>query len=60
VRGGGEEIILARNGKPRAKLVPLGIDRSRRVPGKGSFRLRAGFDAPLPDDLLALFEGGSE
>jgi prevent-host-death family protein len=60
--GRGEEIILARNGKPRARLVPLSVDRSLRVPGKGKgrFRLRAGFDAPLPDDVLALFEGGTE
>ena len=59
--GRGEEIVLARNGKPRARLVPLGIDRTLRVPGKGKgrFRVRRGFDAPLPEDLLALFEGGA-
>lgn len=58
----GEEIVLARNGKPRARLVPLDTDRSRRVPGKGKgrFRVLRGFDAPLPDDLLDLFEGGTE
>ena len=33
----GEEIIIAKAGKPMAKLVPL--------------------DAPLPDDVLAAFEG---
>lgn len=57
----GEEIVLARNGKPRARLVPLDLDRSLRVPGKGKgrFKVRRGFDAPLPDDLLALFEGGA-
>lgn len=33
--GRGEEIVLARNGKPRARLVPLDADRSLRVPGKG-------------------------
>lgn len=59
--GRGEEIVLARNGKPRARLVPLDTDRSLRVPGKGKgrFRVRRGFDAPLPPDVLALFEGGS-
>jgi prevent-host-death family protein len=58
----GEEIVLARNGKPRAKLVPLGIDRSLRVPGKGKgrFRVRRGFDSPLPRKVIALFEGGEE
>ena len=60
--GRGEEIILARNGKPRARLVPLKNDRSLRVPGKGKgrFRVRRGFDAPLAADVLALFEGGTE
>ncbi len=54
----GEEIVLARNGKPRARLVPLGIDGSLRVPGKGKgrFRVRRGFDAPLPADIGELFE----
>ena len=55
----GEEIILGRAGKPRAKLVPLGPDpRKLRVPGKGKgrFRVKKGFDAPLPDDVLRLFE----
>lgn len=56
----GEEIILARAGKPRARLVPLAADRrALRVPGKGKgrFRLRRGFDAPLPDEVLELFYG---
>jgi prevent-host-death family protein len=55
----GEEIILARAGKPRAKLVPLGPDPRRlRVPGKGGgrFRVKGGFDEPLPDEVLELFE----
>ena len=55
----GEEIILARAGKPRAKLVSLGPDpRSLRVPGrgKGRFTVRKGFDEPLPEELVALFE----
>ena len=58
----GEEIVLARNGKPRARLVPLVEDRrTLRVPGKGKgrFRPRRDFDAPLPDDVLALFHGTS-
>ena len=54
----GEEIVLARNGRPKARLVPLAIDRrALRVPGKGKgrFRPRRDFDAPLADDVLALF-----
>ncbi|HUE30395.1 MAG TPA: type II toxin-antitoxin system prevent-host-death family antitoxin [Verrucomicrobiae bacterium] len=59
----GEEIILARAGRPRARLVPLASARkSLRVPGKGKGRFRPGpgFDAKLPDDVLALFYGPSE
>lgn len=57
---GGEEIILGRAGKPRAKLVPLGPDpRTLRTPGKGKgrFRVKKGFDDALPEDVLRLFEG---
>jgi len=55
----GEEIILARAGKPRARLVPLAPDtRSLRVPGKGRgrYKVKRGFDSPLPDAMLDLFE----
>lgn len=56
----GEVIIVARAGKPRARLVPLeskGADL--RVPGKGKgrFKVARDFDAALPDDVLAAFEG---
>ena len=56
----GEEIVLARNGKPRARLVPLALERRcLRVPGKGKgrFRARRDFDAPLPSAILDLFDG---
>ncbi len=57
----GEEIVLARNGKPRARLVPLAERRTLRIPGKGKgrFRARRDFDAPLSPAVLALFQGGS-
>jgi prevent-host-death family protein len=60
----GETIILARAGKPRAKLVPLKPSpkgASKRVPGKGKgrFRMKKGFDEPLPERVLAAFEGPS-
>jgi prevent-host-death family protein len=58
----GETVILARAGKPRAKLVALDDPRAKlRVPGKGKgrFRVKKGFDAPLPPDMLSLFERGS-
>lgn len=58
---GGEIIIVARAGKPKARLVALEDARvSRRVPGKGKgrFAVGRGFDEPLPDEVIALFEGG--
>ena len=52
----GKEIILARDGKPVAKLIPLPA-RKPRVFGKGRGKtwMSEDFDAPLPDDLLDLF-----
>lgn len=54
----GEEIIIARAGKPLARLVPLGR-AVRRRPGllKGRIRIPGNFDAPLPEELLREFEG---
>ena len=55
----GEEIIIARAGKPVARLVPLEKSGKPRKPGllKGKIWISKDFDAPLPDDLLDLFEG---
>jgi prevent-host-death family protein len=57
----GTEIIIAKNGRPRAKLVPI-RDAFRRRPGraKGKIWLAADFDAPLPPDVLAGFLGESK
>jgi prevent-host-death family protein len=57
----GEEILIARAGKPVARLVPL-LDtqaRPRRRLGllAGKLSVPADFDAPLPDDILGAFEG---
>ena len=56
----GEEIIIARAGKPVARLVPLAPPAAKkRVLGRlaGQFTIPDDFDAPLPDDVLAMFEG---
>ena len=55
----GEEIIIAKAGKPVARLVPLAPVKKKRVLGqlKGMITLSDDFDAPLPDDILAMFEG---
>ncbi len=57
----GAEIIIAKSGRPLAKLVPF-RESARRRPGKakGKIRIAADFDAPLPPHLLAAFSGGSE
>jgi prevent-host-death family protein len=55
---GGEEIIIARAGKPVARLVPLERRPPRRLGRmKGRIWIAPDFDAPLPGDLLDLFEG---
>ena len=56
----GEEIVLARNGKAVARLVPIG--RTVRRPGsmKGRIRIRRDFDAPLPARLGKAFRGERE
>jgi antitoxin (DNA-binding transcriptional repressor) of toxin-antitoxin stability system len=54
----GEEIVIARAGRPVARLVPLGGAARPRRPGllKGRIRIRKDFDAPLPEDILRLFD----
>ena len=56
---GGEEIIIAKAGKPAARLVPMEPAKvTRRFGGlKGKIRIADDFDAPLPDDVIAAFEG---
>jgi prevent-host-death family protein len=55
----GEEIIIAKAGKPVARLGPLvGTPRKRRLGLlAGKMRVPADFDAPLPDEVIAAFEG---
>ena len=53
----GEDIVIARNGTPVARLTQ--IMRTRRLPGrlKGRIRIRADFESPLPDSLVRAFRG---
>ena len=55
----GEKIIIAKAGKPAAMLVPVPAQKPARSPGamKGKIRIADDFDAPLPDDVQAAFEG---
>lgn len=56
----GEQVVIAKNGKPLAKLVAA--ERPVRRPGawKGKVRVAKDFDAPLPDEILAGFRGDRE
>ena len=55
----GEEIIIAKSGKPIARLGPLSGPRRKRTLGALAGRLRVpeDFDADLPDEVLDEFEG---
>ena len=55
----GEEIIIARSGKPVARLGPLAGPRQQRRLGilAGKLRVPEDFDASLPDELADSFEG---
>ena len=54
----GEEIIIAKAGKPVARLVPLIGRIEKRSPGtaKGRIVINEGFFEPLPEDVLEDFE----
>jgi len=55
----GEEIVIAKAGKPVAKLVPLSATHSRRRLGAlaGKAVIPEDFDMPLPDAVIDAFEG---
>jgi len=55
----GEEIVITKSEKPKARLVPLDDLRPQRRPGqgRGEWQLTEDFDAPLPEGFLASFEG---
>jgi prevent-host-death family protein len=55
----GEEIVIAKAGKPIAKLTRLDQPEEPRQLGilEGKGRISDDFDAPLPPELLDAFEG---
>ena len=56
----GEEVTIARNGKPVARLVRC-KERGERRPGSmvGLFMVPDSFFHPLPEDELASWEGNA-
>lgn len=55
----GAEVVIAKAGRPVARLVPLEpvVRRKRFGLLKGRIDVPDDFDAPLPPDVLADFEG---
>lgn len=60
----GEDVVISRDGVPVAKLIglegePLGAEPLPRRLGmlEGQITTTPDFDAPLPDEILAAFEG---
>ena len=55
----GEEIIIAKAGKPMARLVPAAGVARRRKPGgwTGRMSIAKNFDAPLPKAVQSAFGG---
>ena len=55
----GEEIIIAKSGRPLARLGPLRAARKGRAPGlwRGKVKIASDFDAPLPSEVLRAFDG---
>jgi prevent-host-death family protein len=53
----GDEVVIARAGRPVARLVGLRVRSKPRLPGlwKGQVHMAPNFDAP-DDDLIAAFE----
>ncbi len=59
----GEEIIISNRGIPIAKLVPFRTSLDRRSSlgqDRGKFLVPDDFNAPLPEEILAAFEGDVE
>jgi prevent-host-death family protein len=55
----GEQVVIARAGKPVARLTSINTQKLVRRPGalKGKITIADDFNAPLPDDLNSAFEG---
>ena len=55
----GQDVIIARGGKPVARLTRVSPEKRKIRFGvlKGKVHITEDFDAPLPDEVLAGFEG---
>ncbi len=55
----GEDVVVSRNGKPLVRITRLATPKRRIKYGvlKGKIKVAPDFDAPLPAEVLAAFEG---
>jgi prevent-host-death family protein len=55
----GKEVIIAKAGKPMARLSPIAPSVKKKKLGllKGKIQVARDFNAPLADEVLAGFEG---
>ncbi len=55
----GEEVVIAKAGRPVARICPYEHAPAERIPGRdrGLFTVPDDFDAPLPDSVLDGFYG---
>jgi len=53
----GEEIVVAKDGEPWARLVPLAVKAPRQPGILRGLHIGAAFDMPLPDDELEAWSG---
>lgn len=58
----GEEIIVAKAGKPKMKLVPIDNSKNKIRLGalKGKIYISQDFDAPLPQNIINDFYGSNQ
>jgi len=54
----GEEIVVAKDGEPWARLVPLAAPTPRKPGLLRGLRVPPAFDEPLPDEELSAWDGG--
>jgi prevent-host-death family protein len=55
----GKEIVIAKSGKPVARLIPYARNAESRKLGqlRGKIKIKKNFDAALPAQTLDAFEG---
>lgn len=55
----GEDVVVSRNGEPLVRFTALAVGKRPVKFGllRGKVKIAADFDAPLPNDVLANFEG---